>query len=115
MQGALTQALQRLMVVVERYPELKADQRFADLQRQLEGTENRIAVERRRFTENVAVYNNGVRRFPGRIIAGILGYNKVYLTTDHIQFYEKFGFREIGLDKFVTGRPTKIYEVDVIK
>lgn len=76
MQGALTQALQRLMVVVERYPELKADQRFADLQRQLEGTENRIAVERRRFTENVAVYNSGVRRFPGRIIAGIFGFQE---------------------------------------
>ena len=61
---------------LERYPELKADQRFADLQRQLEGTENRIAVERRRFTENVAVYNNGVRRFPGRIIAGIFGFQE---------------------------------------
>ena len=51
----------------------------------------------------------------GRTAAGILGYEKVYLTTDHIQFYEKFGFREIGLDKFVMGRPTKIYEHDTIK
>jgi GNAT superfamily N-acetyltransferase len=51
----------------------------------------------------------------GRTMAGKLGYSKVYLTTDHIQFYEKFGFREIGLDKFITGRPTKIYEHDTIK
>lgn len=51
----------------------------------------------------------------GRKITGKLGYSKVYLTTDHIQFYEKFGFREIGLDKFVWGRPTKIYEHDTIK
>ena len=51
----------------------------------------------------------------GRTVAGKLGYAKVYLTTDHIQFYEKFGFREIGLDKFVFGRPTKIYEHDTIK
>jgi len=51
----------------------------------------------------------------GRTIAGKLGYTKVYLTTDHIQLYEKFGFREIGLDKFFTGRPTKIYEHDTIK
>jgi GNAT superfamily N-acetyltransferase len=51
----------------------------------------------------------------GRTIAGKLGYPKVYLTTDHIQFYEKFGFREIGLDKFFSGRPTKIYEHDTIR
>ncbi len=51
----------------------------------------------------------------GRTEAGNLGYQTVYLTTDHIQFYEKFGFREIGLDKFVWGRPTKIYEHDTIK
>ena len=51
----------------------------------------------------------------GRTVAGKLGYAKVYLTTDHIQFYEKFGFGEIGLDKFVWGRPTKIYEHDTIE
>jgi GNAT superfamily N-acetyltransferase len=51
----------------------------------------------------------------GRMVAGNLGYSKVFLTTDHIQFYEKFGFREIGLDKFVWGRPTKIYEHETIK
>jgi GNAT superfamily N-acetyltransferase len=51
----------------------------------------------------------------GRSIAGNLGYEKVYLTTDHIQFYEKFGFREIGLSNFIWGRPSKIYEHDTIK
>lgn len=51
----------------------------------------------------------------GRTVAGKLGYTKVYLATGEIQFYEKFGFREIGLDKFVTGWPTKIYEHDTIK
>ncbi|UCB42273.1 MAG: GNAT family N-acetyltransferase [Dehalococcoidales bacterium] len=51
----------------------------------------------------------------GRAEAGKLGYSKVYLTTDHIQFYEKFGFREIGLDKFIWGRPTKIYEHGTIR
>lgn len=75
-QGALTSALQRLMVVVERYPDLKADQRFADLQSQLEGTENRIAVERRRFNETVQTYNTAIRRFPANIIAGIFGFTK---------------------------------------
>jgi N-acetylglutamate synthase-like GNAT family acetyltransferase len=51
----------------------------------------------------------------GRTVAGKLGYIKVYLTTSQIQFYEKYGFREIGLDKFVIGAPTKIYEHDTIK
>ncbi len=73
-QDALSSALQRLMVVVERYPELKADQRFADLQAQLEGTENRIAVERRRFNEAVQQYNTAIRKFPANIIAGIFGF-----------------------------------------
>jgi LemA protein len=76
MQGALTQALQRLMVVVERYPELKSDQRFADLQRQLEGTENRITVERRRFNEVVQSYNTTVRTFPNTIFAGMFGFQQ---------------------------------------
>lgn len=51
----------------------------------------------------------------GRITAGLLGFNNVYLTTDHIHLYEKFGFREIGIDRFVWGRPTKIYEHCTIK
>jgi len=76
MQSGLSQALQRLMVVVERYPELKADQRFADLQRQLEGTENRITVERRRFNEVVQSYNTTIRRFPDTIFAGMFGFQQ---------------------------------------
>jgi len=76
MQSGLTQALQRLMVVVERYPELKADQRFADLQRQLEGTENRITVERRRFNEIVQSYNTTIRKFPDAMFAGMFGFQQ---------------------------------------
>jgi len=82
-QGALTSALQRLMVVVERYPELKADQRFADLQVQLEGTENRIAVERGRFNEAVQAFNTGIRVFPANVVAGFFGFQqKVYFKAD---------------------------------
>jgi LemA protein len=82
-QGALTSALQRLMVVVERYPELKADQRFADLQIQLEGTENRISVERGRFNEAVQGFNTTIRQFPTNIIAGFFGFEqKVYFKAD---------------------------------
>jgi len=76
MQSGLSQALQRLMVVVERYPELKSDQRFADLQRQLEGTENRIAVERRRFNEIVQSYNTTIRKFPDAMFAGMFGFQQ---------------------------------------
>jgi len=76
MQSGLTQALQRLMVVVERYPELKADQRFADLQRQLEGTENRITVERRRFNEIVQSYNTTIRKFPNKMFAAMFGFQQ---------------------------------------
>ncbi len=83
MQGALTSALQRLMVVVERYPDLKADKRFGELQAQLEGTENRIAVERRRFNESVQNYNTNIRRFPANMLAGMLGFQqKVYFKAD---------------------------------
>lgn len=82
-QGALTSALQRLMVVVERYPELKADGRFADLQTQLEGTENRISVERGRFNEAVQVYNTTIRKFPDMILANMFGFReKVYFKAD---------------------------------
>ena len=82
-QGALTSALQRLMVVVERYPDLKADKRFADLQVQLEGTENRITVERGRFNEAVQVFNTAIRVFPANLIAGFFGFEqKVYFKAD---------------------------------
>lgn len=73
-QGQLSQALGRLMVVSERYPELKANQNFLGLQDQLEGTENRIAVARQRFNESVKEYNIKVRQFPNNILAGMLGF-----------------------------------------
>lgn len=66
-QGELSSALQRLMVVVERYPDLKANQNFLNLQSQLEGTENRIAVARRDFIQAVGNFNTEIRTFPGRI------------------------------------------------
>lgn len=75
-QDGLTNALSRLMVTVERYPELKATQNFRDLQAQLEGTENRIAVERNKFNEVVKAYNTMIRKFPNSIIAGIGGFEK---------------------------------------
>jgi LemA protein len=71
-QSALSSALSRLMVVVERYPDIKANQNFLALQSQLEGTENRIAVARRDYIEAVRVYNTELRTFPGRIWAAIL-------------------------------------------
>ena len=70
-QGQVTSALDRLMVVVERYPDLKANQNFLELQAQLEGTENRIAVERQRFNETARAYNTSVRSFPKSMIAGM--------------------------------------------
>jgi len=73
-QQQLTGALSRLMVTVERYPELKSNQNFLTLQTQLEGTENRIAVERRRFNESVREYNTRLRLFPGSIVANMNGF-----------------------------------------
>jgi LemA protein len=73
-QDGLSQALSRLLVITENYPNLKSDQNFLSLQSQLEGTENRIAVERRRYTEVVQDYNTRLRRFPASIIAGIGGF-----------------------------------------
>jgi LemA protein len=70
-QAQLGGALSRLLVVVERYPELKSNQNFLTLQSQLEGTENRIAVERRRYNEAVREYNTAVRRFPGSLVASL--------------------------------------------
>lgn len=75
-QDGLSTALSRLMVTVERYPELKATQNFRDLQAQLEGTENRITVERNKFNEVVKTYNTMIRKFPNSIIAGIGGFEK---------------------------------------
>jgi LemA protein len=75
-QDGLSSALARLMVVVESYPDLKANQNFLDLQAQLEGTENRITVERRNFNEAAKVYNTAIRKFPASIIAGIGNFEK---------------------------------------
>jgi len=74
--NSLSNALARLLVVVERYPELKADQRFRDLQIELAGTENRIAVERRRYNDTVRIFNQKVRSFPTNLIAGLFGFKK---------------------------------------
>jgi len=75
-QAGLSSSLGRLMVVMERYPDLKANQNFLDLQAQLEGTENRIAVERRNFNEVVQEYNIAVRRFPRNMFAGMFGFQQ---------------------------------------
>ncbi len=75
-QEQLSSALSRLMVVVERYPELKANQNFLELQAQLEGTENRIAVERGKYNETVNDYNSYIRKFPNNIIAGMFNFDK---------------------------------------
>lgn len=75
-QDGLSSALSRLLVTIERYPDLKANQNFLALQDQLEGTENRIAVERRKFNEITRGYNTSIRRFPASIVAGISGFEK---------------------------------------
>lgn len=75
-QDQLSGALSRLMVVVERYPELKATQAFQDLMVQLEGTENRISVERKNFNDAVLDYNAFIRRFPNNITASLFGFEK---------------------------------------
>jgi LemA protein len=74
-QGELSSALSRLMVVVEQYPELKATQNYRDLQVELEGTENRISVERRKFNETAQAMNTYTKRFPQNIIAGMFGFS----------------------------------------
>ena len=82
-QGELSNALSRLMVVLERYPDLKANQNFSELQAQLEGTENRISVERKRFNEVAQAYNTYVRSFPTNILAGMFGFQpKAYFTAE---------------------------------
>ena len=75
-QDGLSQALSRLMVVVERYPDLKANQNFLELQAQLEGTENRIAVERRRFNLETQAYDVYIKLFPGNILADLFGFTE---------------------------------------
>ena len=75
-QEGLSSALSRLMVVVERYPDLKANENFLDLQSQLEGTENRITVERMKFNQTTQSYNAYIRKFPRVIYAGWFGFDK---------------------------------------
>jgi Uncharacterized conserved protein len=75
-QGELTSSLSRLMVVVEQYPELKATQNYRDLQVELEGTENRISVERRKFNEVAQSFNAYIKRFPQNFIAGMFGFTE---------------------------------------
>ncbi len=82
-QGELSSALGRLMAVSESYPELKANENFLMLQSQLEGTENRIAVERKRFNEVVNVYNSYIRHFPNNFFAQAFGFQRrVYFEAD---------------------------------
>ncbi len=81
-QGALSSALARLLVVVERYPDLKASANFVALQTQLEGTENRISVERGRFNEAVQAYNIAIKSFPAALYAGFFGFKeRPYFTA----------------------------------
>jgi len=75
----LDSALARLMVVVERYPELKSNQNFMKLQDQLEGTENRISVERRRYNQAVLNYNRKIRTYPGAFVAGFFDFERMPL------------------------------------
>ena len=82
-QSELGGSLQRLLAVAENYPELKANENFRDLQSQLEGTENRITVERKRFNEAVQSYNIGIRKFPQAILANMFGFReKPYFKAD---------------------------------
>ena len=75
-QGEAGSALGRLIAISENYPELKADKNFLELQKQLEGTENRISTERRKYNETVRLYNTKIRRFPTNLIAGMFGFEK---------------------------------------
>ncbi|MBQ1986914.1 MAG: LemA family protein [Muribaculaceae bacterium] len=75
-QGDLQQAMGRLLMLTENYPDLKANENFRDLQAQLEGTENRITVERQKFNEAAKEYNTNIRKFPNNIFAGMFGFEK---------------------------------------
>ena len=76
LQSSLSRALSRLLAVVERYPDLKANQNFLELQAQLEGTENRISVERPRYNQAIMDYNVYVRKFPNNMLSGMFGFDK---------------------------------------
>ena len=81
----LTGALSRLMVVVEKYPDLKSNQNFLKLQDELAGTENRIAVERMRYNETVQVYNEAIKSFPANLLAGMYGFKEAaFFKVDEV-------------------------------
>ena len=75
-QGELQQAIGRMLMLTENYPDLKANENFRDLQAQLEGTENRITVERQKFNEVAKEYNTNIRKFPNNMLAGMFGFEK---------------------------------------
>ncbi|MCD8193216.1 MAG: LemA family protein [Tannerellaceae bacterium] len=82
-QGELSSALSRLLAVAEQYPDLKANQNFLELQAQLEGTENRISVERKRYNETAQQYNTYIRSFPNNMLAGMFGFHqKAYFAAE---------------------------------
>ncbi|WP_370088264.1 LemA family protein [Ekhidna sp.] len=83
-QGQLNSALSRLLVTVERYPDLKSNQNFLELQAQLEGTENRISVARTRYNEKTKTYNTYIRKFPNTMLAGMFGFERkpLYEATE---------------------------------
>jgi LemA protein len=93
-QSGLSQSLGRLLLVSERYPELKANENFRDLQVQLEGTENRIKVARNRYNDVVTEYNKQVRRFPNSIFASMFGFER------HAQFEAEAGAEEAPTVEF---------------
>ncbi len=96
-QGQLQSAIGRLLLVSENYPQLKADQNFLQLQAQLEGTENRITVERQRYIERVQDYNTYIRRFPVNLTAKVFGYDtKPNFTVDNVQQIEDAPAVEFG-------------------
>jgi LemA protein len=92
----LSQALSRLLVIVENYPELKSNQNFRDLTVALEGTENRIAIARQDYNKSVETYNTSVRKFPNSIIAGIFNFNEkpYYKATEGAKEVPKVNFTQ---------------------
>jgi len=100
-QNGLSSALGRLMVVVERYPELKANENFIRLQDELAGTENRIAVERRRFNDQVRTYNQNIRSFPTIFFAGVFGFQQrpYFEAPPEAQQAPKVDFSGVGEKK----------------
>ena len=93
-QGAVGSALSRLLAVTENYPELKANENFKELQAQLEGTENRISLERRKFNETAREYNTSIRRFPKNIVASMFGFEKRPGAVRHVSAHDRVDRRQ---------------------